>query len=108
MNTNSQRNETPFRFRPVIRFHSWLKQFPYEPPAILIIEDDISNTKVYESAANTIDARQKWHRGVAQMPRERPRLLVLDQLLSTANFGLDFLPSLTSCFPSCRYSRLSA
>ena len=72
-----------------------------KPPAILIIEDDDFQYEIYEEAL----AKYKLARvlngteALAQIPRERPDLLILDHVLSDGELGLDFLPELKELLP---------
>jgi DNA-binding NtrC family response regulator len=70
-------------------------------PVILIIEDDDYQYEIYEEAlaqyklirvANGTEA-------LAQIPRERPDLLILDHVLSDGELGLDFLPEFKELLP---------
>src|SRR5215467_7374647 len=70
-------------------------------PVILIIEDDDYQYEIYEEAlaqyklirvANGTEA-------LAQIPRERPQVLILDHVLSDGELGLDFLPELKELLP---------
>lgn len=71
------------------------------PPAILIIEDDDFQYEIYEEAL----AKYKLTRvkngteALAQIPRERPDVVVLDHVLSDGELGLDFLPELKDLLP---------
>ena len=70
-------------------------------PVILIIEDDDFQYEIYEEAL----AKYKLVRvrngteALAQIPRERPDLLILDHVLSEGELGLDFLPELKELLP---------
>lgn len=70
-------------------------------PVILIIEDDDFQYEIYEEAL----AKYKLVRvrngteALAQIPRERPDLLILDHVLSDGELGLDFLPELKELLP---------
>ncbi|HLX71629.1 MAG TPA: response regulator transcription factor [Verrucomicrobiae bacterium] len=70
-------------------------------PVILIIEDDDYQYEIYEEAL----ARYKLVRvpngteALAQIPRERPDLLILDHVLSDGELGLDFLPEFKELLP---------
>lgn len=70
-------------------------------PVILIIEDDDYQYEIYEEAL----ARYKLIRvpngteALAQIPRERPDLLILDHVLSDGELGLDFLPEFKELLP---------
>ena len=70
-------------------------------PVILIIEDDDFQYEIYEEAF----AKYKLVRvrngteALAQIPRERPDLLILDHVLSEGELGLDFLPELKELLP---------
>src|SRR5437667_1767150 len=71
------------------------------PPVILIVEDDDFQFEIYEEAL----AKYKLVRvktgteALAQIPRERPALLVLDHVLADGELGLDFLPELKELLP---------
>src|SRR5258708_29136065 len=70
-------------------------------PSILIIEDDDFQYEIYEEAL----AKYKLTRvkngtdALAQIPRERPDLLILDHVLSDGELGLDFLPEFKELLP---------
>jgi DNA-binding NtrC family response regulator len=70
-------------------------------PVILIIEDDDYQYEIYEEAL----AQYKLTRvangteALAQIPRERPDLLILDHVLSDGELGLDFLPEFKELLP---------
>src|SRR2546430_16156270 len=70
-------------------------------PAILIIEDDDFQYEIYEEAlAKYKLARvQNGTEALAQIPRARPDLLILDHVLSEGELGLDFLPELKELLP---------
>lgn len=70
-------------------------------PVILIVEDDDYQYEIYEEAL----ARYKLIRvpngteALAQIPRDRPDLLILDHVLSDGELGLDFLPEFKELLP---------
>src|ERR1700749_2335956 len=71
------------------------------PANVLIIEDDDFQYEIYEEAL----AKYKLTRvkngteALAQIPRERPEVLVLDHVLSDGELGLDFLPQFKELLP---------
>lgn len=70
-------------------------------PTLLIIEDDDLQYEIYE------DALARYHlvrvkngtEALAQIPKQRPDLLVLDHVLSEGELGLDFLPEFKELLP---------
>ncbi len=70
-------------------------------PIILIVEDDDLQYEIYEDAL----AKYKLVRvrngsqALAQIPIERPDLLILDHVLSDGELGLDFLPEFRELLP---------
>jgi DNA-binding NtrC family response regulator len=72
-----------------------------QKPTILIIEDDDLQYEIYEDAlakyrlirvTNGTDA-------LAEIPRNRPDLVILDHVLSEGELGLDFLPEFKELLP---------
>lgn len=70
-------------------------------PVILIIEDDDYQYEIYEEALAKykLTRVQNGTEALAQIPRERPDLLVLDHVLSDGELGLDFLPEFKELLP---------
>src|ERR1044072_9137775 len=70
-------------------------------PNVLIIEDDDFQYEIYEEAL----AKYKLTRvkngtdALAQIPRERPQVIILDHVLSDGELGLEFLPELKELAP---------
>src|SRR5215468_2853073 len=68
---------------------------------ILVIEDDDFQYEIYEEAL----AKYKLVRvtsgseALAQVPKVRPHLLILDHVLGKGELGLDFLPELKELLP---------
>ena len=72
-----------------------------DSPAILIIEDDDFQYEIYEEALSQykLTRVKNGTDALAQIPRERPDLVVLDHVLSDGELGLDFLPELKDLLP---------
>lgn len=70
-------------------------------PTILIIEDDDYQYEIYEEALAEykLTRVQNGTEALAQIPRQRPDLLVLDHVLSDGELGLDFLPEFKELLP---------
>ena len=70
-------------------------------PAILIIEDDDLQYEIYEEAlADYQLVRAKTGSdALAQIPRSKPEVLILDHVLDAGERGLDFLPELKELLP---------
>src|SRR5579872_4054026 len=70
-------------------------------PVILIIEDDDYQYEIYEEALSQykLTRVKNGTDALAQIPRERPDLVVLDHVLSDGELGLDFLPELKDLLP---------
>jgi DNA-binding NtrC family response regulator len=70
-------------------------------PIIMVVEDDDFQYEIYEEAL----AKYKLTRvrngteALAQIPNERPDLLILDHVLSEGELGLDFLPEFKDLLP---------
>jgi DNA-binding NtrC family response regulator len=68
---------------------------------ILIIEDDDFQYEIYEEALakyQLVRVRNGTE-ALAQIPRARPDVLILDHVLSEGELGLDFLPELKELLP---------
>jgi DNA-binding NtrC family response regulator len=70
-------------------------------PSILIIEDDDFQYEIYEEALGKykLTRVKNGTEALAQIPRNRPELVVLDHVLSEGELGLDFLPELKELLP---------
>src|SRR5437763_15089045 len=70
-------------------------------PTILIIEDDDFQYEIYEEALSKykLTRVKNGTEALAQIPRERPQVLILDHVLSDGELGLDFLPELKELLP---------
>ncbi|MGA2802394.1 MAG: response regulator [Verrucomicrobiota bacterium] len=68
---------------------------------ILIIEDDDLQYEIYEEtlAAYRLIRAKNGSEALAQIPRVRPDLLILDHVLSEGELGLDFLPEFKELLP---------
>jgi DNA-binding NtrC family response regulator len=71
------------------------------PSSILIIEDDDFQYEIYEEALGKykLNRVKNGTEALAQIPRERPELVILDHVLSEGELGLDFLPELKELLP---------
>jgi DNA-binding NtrC family response regulator len=72
-----------------------------QAPTILIIEDDDLQYEIYEEALakyNLIRATNGTE-ALAEIPKHRPDLLILDHVLSKGELGLDFLPEFKELLP---------
>src|SRR5262245_20017348 len=70
-------------------------------PTILIIEDDDFQFEIYEEALSKYKLVRvnSGTAALAQIPENRPDLLVLDHVLSDGELGLDFLPEFKELLP---------
>ena len=70
-------------------------------PTILIIEDDDFQFEIYEEALSQyrLIRVKSGSEALAQIPQNRPDLLVLDHILSGGELGLDFLPEFKEVLP---------
>jgi len=68
---------------------------------ILIIEDDDLQYEIYEEALATYKLIhvKNGSEALAQIPKVRPDLLILDHVLSEGELGLDFLPEFKELLP---------
>ena len=68
---------------------------------ILIIEDDDLQYEIYEEALATyrLIRAKNGSEALAQIPKVRPDLLILDHVLSGGELGLDFLPEFKELLP---------
>jgi DNA-binding NtrC family response regulator len=68
---------------------------------ILIIEDDDFQYEIYEETLSKykLVRVKSGSEALAQIPRERPDLLILDHVLDKGELGLDFLPELKELLP---------
>lgn len=71
------------------------------PPTLLIIEDDDLQYEIYEDAlaAYGLVRVKNGSEALAQIPRCRPDLVLLDHVLSGGELGLEFLPELKELLP---------
>ena len=71
------------------------------PPVILIVEDDDLQYEIYEEALSQyrLVRVRNGSEALAQIPRQRPDLLILDHVLSEGELGLDFLPEFKELLP---------
>ena len=71
------------------------------PATILIIEDDDLQYEIYEDALSKYKLVRVSNgtEALAQIPRTRPDVVVLDHVLSEGELGLDFLPELKELLP---------
>ena len=71
------------------------------PANILIIEDDDLQYEIYEDALSKYKLVRVSNgtEALAQIPRTRPDVVVLDHVLSEGELGLDFLPELKELLP---------
>ncbi len=70
-------------------------------PLVLIIEDDDLQYEIYEEALSkyTLVRVKSGSDALAQIPKERPSVVVLDHVLDKGELGLDFLPELRELLP---------
>jgi DNA-binding NtrC family response regulator len=71
------------------------------PIVILIVEDDDLQYEIYEEALSQyrLVRVRNGSEALAQIPRQRPALLILDHVLSEGELGLDFLPEFKELLP---------
>lgn len=72
-----------------------------ETPLILIIEDDDFQYEIYEEALTRyrLVRTRTGSEALAQIPRHRPDLLILDHVLDQGELGLEFLPEFKEVLP---------
>ena len=72
-----------------------------QPATILIIEDDDLQYEIYEEALAKYNLIRVTNgsEALAQIPRNRPDLVILDHVLSEGELGLDFLPEFKELLP---------
>jgi len=70
-------------------------------PTILVIEDDDLQYEIYEDALarHHLVRVQNGSEALAEIPKSRPDLVILDHVLSDGELGLDFLPELKELIP---------
>src|SRR6267143_2016397 len=70
-------------------------------PTLLIIEDDDLQYEIYEEALSkySLIRVRNGSEALAEIPKNRPDLLVLDHVLSDGELGLDFLPEFKEVLP---------
>lgn len=68
---------------------------------ILIVEDDDFQYEIYEDALANYDVVRvkNGSEALAQIPQNRPDVLILDHVLSEGELGLDFLPEFKELLP---------
>jgi len=71
------------------------------PSTILIVEDDDLQYEIYEEALakHKLVRVKSGSEALAQIPGQRPDVLILDHVLSAGELGLDFLPALKEMLP---------
>src|SRR5690349_15130985 len=74
---------------------------PTSTPTVLVIEDDDLQYEIYEEALSKYKLIRvsNGSEALAQIPKNRPDLLVLDHVLSDGELGLDFLPEFKELLP---------
>ena len=74
---------------------------PTPTPTLLIIEDYDLQSESYEEALSKYNLIRvsNGSEALAQIPKNRPDLLVLDHVLSEGELGLDFLPEFKELVP---------
>ena len=72
-----------------------------DPATILIVEDDDLQYEIYEEALAKYQLVRvnNGSQAIAQIPRRRPDVLILDHVLSAGELGLDFLPEFKELLP---------
>ncbi|HOX56634.1 MAG TPA: response regulator [Candidatus Paceibacterota bacterium] len=72
-----------------------------QTPTILIVEDDDLQYEIYEEALSKYELTRvrNGSEALAQIPGNRPDLLILDHVLSEGELGLEFLPALKELLP---------
>jgi DNA-binding NtrC family response regulator len=70
-------------------------------PIILVIEDDDLQYEIYEDALAkySLVRVQNGSQALAEIPKSRPDLVILDHVLSDGELGLDLLPELKELIP---------
>src|ERR1051325_12048718 len=70
-------------------------------PTILIIEDDDLQYEIYEHARAQyrLVRVRNGSQALAEIPKCRPEVVILDHVLSDGELGLDFLPELKELIP---------
>ena len=70
-------------------------------PTILIIEDDDLQYEIYEDALAQyrLVRVRNGSQALAEIPKCRPEVVILDHVLSDGELGLDFLPELKELIP---------
>lgn len=71
------------------------------PPRILVIEDDDLQYELYEEALKNYELirAKSASRALQALPKDRPRLIILDHVLARGELGLDFLPEMKDLLP---------
>src|SRR3977135_4312022 len=74
---------------------------PMPMPTLLIIEDDDLQYEIYEEALSKYNLIRvsNGSEALAQIPKTRPDVLILDHVLSEGELGLDFLPEFKELLP---------
>jgi DNA-binding NtrC family response regulator len=70
-------------------------------PTLLIIEDDDLQYEIYEEALSKYKLlrAESGSEALAQIPKTRPDVVILDHVLGKGELGLDFLPELKELLP---------
>lgn len=70
-------------------------------PSVLIIEDDDFQYEIYEEALSKyqLNRVRSGSEALAQIPAQRPDIVILDHVLDKGELGLDFLPELKELLP---------
>jgi DNA-binding NtrC family response regulator len=70
-------------------------------PTVLIIEDDDFQYEIYEEALSKyqLSRVRSGSEALAQIPAQRPDIVILDHVLDKGELGLDFLPELKELLP---------
>ena len=76
-------------------------QKPKSSPTLLVIEDDDLQYEIYEEALGKYNLVRALtgSDALAQIPRQRPDIVVLDHVLADGELGLDYLPELKELLP---------
>ena len=71
------------------------------PPTLLIIEDDDLQYEIYEETLSDyhLMRAKTGSDALAQIPKKRPDVLILDHVLDAGERGLDFLPEFKELLP---------
>jgi CheY-like chemotaxis protein len=74
---------------------------PMNMPVVLIIEDDDLQYEIYEEALAQYTLVRVYNgtEALAQVPQQRPDVIILDHVLSAGELGLEFLPEIKELLP---------